>query len=101
MSSTKLRRLAIASALAAGVAACGERCPECPATPLPSGAFAGPARPTYQWGTSPAPPSVQGEPPKSMDVDVAAGRVTVRYQRAGVEVVETWRIASLTQCPDR
>jgi hypothetical protein len=91
--------IAIASALLATALGCGEdRCPPCPQVPLVAG--------TYQTSTPGGPAA--GAPaslfpwssePKTLEVDLQGRTVRLRYRRDGHDVVETWRIRALTECP--
>jgi hypothetical protein len=75
---------------------CGERCATCPQSPLVSATYqgSGPFTPapdagTFPWGTART----------TLELDVAGRIATLRYQRDGHAVVETWHIRSLSECP--
>lgn len=90
-------RIAIASVVMSVFAAC-EQCPSCPQIPLESGTYettgaSGPGLGTPA-GTFPWGPEV-----KTMDVDMSQRVVRLRYTRDGHQIEETWRMASVSQCP--
>ncbi len=89
--------LAFVGLAALALAAC-EQCPTCPQLPLAGGTFAtstpggpgnGTPSGTFPWNSE----------PKTIDVDVPQRVVHLRYVRDGHQIVETYRIASLTECP--
>lgn len=90
------------AALAAGAVAlfagCPGSCPTCPQVDLASGTFVTTV-PGGPGGGTPAGAFPWGSEPKTLALDVAGRTVQVRYVRDGHEVVETWRVSALSQCP--
>jgi hypothetical protein len=92
--------LAIASATLLALTGC-ELCDACPQEPLVAGSYAS-TRNSFDPMLSrrtPAGAVPWGPEPKTLELDVANRTVRLQYRRDGHDVVETWRVTALSQCP--